>query len=297
MSSCQLEELSRGQRDRLAFIDLTLRFLGEIRRMDLVSRFGVTIVSATRDFALYKKLASSNIVFNGSSKIYECGDPFKPLFSFSTEQVMTWISLGFGDSEPSRLKPVVSCETSGIMQHPNIEILSVISRSINLTRIAKIEYLTLEDGLSKREIVPFALAENEHGWSVRAFDRLTQQFMDFILTRIIDAKIVSGDIRDEETQQADKQWNRYVELEIVPHPTNVRNIEPIETEFNMTDGILKVSVRAPLAGYTLRRWNVDCSEKHSIKSSECQLWLSNYQTLYGVSNLSIVPGYESSKTV
>jgi hypothetical protein len=121
--------------------------------------------------------------------------------------------------------------------------------------------------------------------------------MDFAMIQIMTAEIGAGEIREEETQQKDIQWNRYVELELVPHPTNVRNIEAIETEFNMKDGVLKLLVRAPLVGYTLCRWKVDCSEKLSIKNSECLLWLRNRQTLYGVKNLAIVPGYDPSKKI
>ncbi len=36
-----LAELTQPQRDRLAFIELRLRFLGEIRRQDLVARFSI----------------------------------------------------------------------------------------------------------------------------------------------------------------------------------------------------------------------------------------------------------------
>ena len=39
MSSDRLSGMSQAQRDRLAFVELRLRFMGEIRRQDLVARF------------------------------------------------------------------------------------------------------------------------------------------------------------------------------------------------------------------------------------------------------------------
>jgi len=66
----------------------------------------------------------------------------------------------------------------------------------------------------------------------------------------------------------------------------------IELDYGMINGMAKVKVRAALAGYFLRRWGVDCSEKHSLKGAEYQLWLNNRQTLYGVENLLIAPGYD-----
>jgi hypothetical protein len=59
----------------------------------------------------------------------------------------------------------------------------------------------------------------------------------------------------------------------------------------MEKGMLEVNVRAAMAGYLLRRWNVDCSEKGSLSGPEYQLYLQNSQTLYGVENLAIAPGY------
>jgi predicted DNA-binding transcriptional regulator YafY len=195
--------------------------------------------------------------------------------------------------EPLETNPLVPSEIPSISKDPNLEVLSVISRSIFLQQATSIEYLSRSKGPSRREIVPFALADCEYGWVVRAYDRLSDQFRNFDLARISVAAIITGRIRVEETQAKDIQWNRYVELELVPHPTNVGHPKVVEAEFKMSAGMNKVWVRAPLVAYTLHRWNVDCSERHTLKGSEYQLWLRNRQTLYGVSNLSLAPGYEA----
>ncbi len=51
------------------------------------------------------------------------------------------------------------------------------------------------------------------------------------------------------------------------------------------------NIRAAVAGYFLRRWNIDCSEDHSLRGNEYHLWLKNYPALYGVDNLLIAPAY------
>jgi len=287
-----MSEISQVQKERLSFIDLRLRFAGEVRRMDLVDRFALQSAAATRDFALYKQMAPNNVIYNGSGKFYERGETFKPLFNFNIDRILIWISQGLGDSAPSQLSSVVPFEAPCISKNIDAEILSVISRSIFLRKIVAIEYLPLEEVLTNREFVPFALADTGYGWVVRGFDRLTGQFMSFDLARISEAGIISGEISEEETQTKDILWNRHVELELVPHPNNIRQPEAIAKEYNMTDCVLKVWVRAPLAAYTLHRWNVDCSEKHRLKGGEYHLWLRNRQTLYGVNNLSLAPGYE-----
>ena len=81
-------------------------------------------------------------------------------------------------------------------------------------------------------------------------------------------------------------------LQLVPHPNNVQFPTAIEMDYGMSDGVLNLNVRAALAGYLLRRWNVDCTENASLKGGEYQLWLRNQQTLYGAENLEIAPGYQ-----
>jgi hypothetical protein len=73
MSKEQLADLTQPQRDRLAFVELRVRFIGEIRRQDLVSRFGIQSAAATRDLALYKDLAPGNIDYDAKGKSYVWG--------------------------------------------------------------------------------------------------------------------------------------------------------------------------------------------------------------------------------
>lgn len=60
----------------------------------------------------------------------------------------------------------------------------------------------------------------------------------------------------------------------------------------MREGVLELNIRAAMAGYLLRRWNVDCTENASLSGPEYQLYLRNRQTLYGAENLTIAPGYQ-----
>ena len=46
-----------------------------------------------------------------------------------------------------------------------------------------------------------------------------------------------------------------------------------------------------MAGYLLRRWNVDCSPHASLKGAEYQLQLANLEVLDEAENRTITPGY------
>ena len=49
----------------------------------------------------------------------------------------------------------------------------------------------------------------------------------------------------------------------------------------MKNGVLKINLSTAVAGYALRRWNVDCSPKHSLKGGEYHLALKNLEALDG----------------
>jgi hypothetical protein len=115
--------------------------------------------------------------------------------------------------------------------------------------------------------------------------RNREAFIDFVITRIADAMISDSEPQEHETREADIQWNRIVEMELVAHP-KLPHPETIEMNYAMQDGVLKVNVRAAVAGYVLRRWNVGCTENHSLKGAEYHLWLRDRQALYFAHELS-----------
>jgi hypothetical protein len=287
----ETEKFTQPQRDRLAFIELRVRFLGEIRRQDLFTRFNIQAAAASRDLATYKELVPGNIDYDSKSKVYLRAELFRPLFDFGPTRVLTWLTKGYGDNEPTRHSPPIPTEAATEISNPDLETLSVITRAIFRKVAVKITYRALTSGMTSREIVPFALADSGSRWHVRAYDRRSNEFRDFVLARVADASFVEGMIADAERPDQDIQWNRIVELELVPHPANMRNPDTIEAEYGMSDGRLVVRIKAALVGYMLRRWNVDCTPDHSLKGGENHLWLKNRQALYGVANLILAPGY------
>lgn len=293
MSSDQLLAMTQSQRDRLAFLELRLRFVGEFRRQDLVERFGIQAAAATRDIGQYKELGPRNLDYDTKRKVYVRADWFRPVFDFAASRVLTWLSQGFGDGEPMRVRQLVACEGSELSVNLDLEMLSVLTRAIHKKAAVEISYRALSSGLTTREIVPFALADNGQRWHVRAFDRRSGDFRDFVLTRIADARAITGAVQERETSDQDIQWNRIAEIELVPHPANVQHPDTIEAEYGMENGALRMRLRAAMAGYLMRRWNVDCTEDHSLKGAEYHLWLRNRQALYGVTNLVLAPGYEA----
>lgn len=297
MSKEQLSDLTQTQRDRLAFVELRVRFIGEIRRQDLVSRFGIQSAAATRDLALYKDLAPGNIDYDAKGKSYVLGADFLPVFDFPPERVLSWLTQGFGDGEPMRLKAWVASESPSKLTHPHLDVLASVTRSIHQGCPLGVEYHSISSGQSDREIVPFALIDNGLRWHVRAFDRKSQEFRDFVITRIKRPIVLRGvPVAPQEVSDQDIQWTRILELDLVPHPGQPHP-EISEMDYSMERGILKMKLRAAMAGYILRKWSVDCSPTHKLNGPEHRLWLRNHLALYGVRSAVLAPGYESPEPV
>ncbi|HEB93387.1 MAG TPA: WYL domain-containing protein [Gammaproteobacteria bacterium] len=286
----ELAGISRPQQERLSHIDFRAWFIGQVGRSGLVARFGMGDAAATRDLALYRELAPQNLTYNAKTKIYTPAAGFKPIYQHKASQVLAALSQGFGEDFIGDSHPMLACETPAQLNSPELPILAILTRAIYQNKRVRIYYVSPESGSSRRDIAPFVLVDNGLRWHVRGFDRKRKAFIDFVINRISKAKLLDEEPEEHETREADIQWNRIVEMEVVPHP-KIKHPEAIAMDYAMEDGVRKQNVRASQAGYVLRRWNVDCTEDHSLQGAEYQLWLRNRAALYGVENLVLVPGY------
>ncbi|MFB2814138.1 WYL domain-containing protein [Shewanella xiamenensis] len=289
MTQLSLNSLTLAQRERLAHIDFVLMFKGEARRTDLVERFNIAPSVATQDFARYKEIAPQNVIYDEKRKQHLKTASFISLFDFDVIRTLATLSQGFGDGFLRQGFPTITCESPYRLNRPAIQVVAAISEGIYKASPLKITYHSLSSGKSVREIVPHTLVDTGLRWHVRAFDRASNEFRDFVLSRIESAKLHSNEPKEHEQQAKDKQWNRIVELELVPHPS-INHKEAIERDYQMEQGALKIDIRAALAGYLLRLWNVDCSQAHTLTGPELHLALKNHQALYGVENLILAPG-------
>ena len=289
-----LADISQAQQERLIHIDIRVRFQGIIKRDDIVIRFGVSKPAATRDLALYRACAPDNLIFDGKLRAYRRSGHFSPLFDYPDSQAMSAICEGLGDDQVIKISPLIQCETPIALNTPNIDTLSFVTQAIHQKLTLAITYHSMSSGETQREIVPFSLVNNGRRWHVRAFDKRNNRFGDFVVNRIQNACLLTTPIQPEHTKEYDHQWNRMVELHIVPHP-KVKYPKTVEVEYAMNKNGMRCHVRAAVAGYVLRHWNVDCSPEHNLATAS-QLWLSNIDTLYGVEQLVIAPGYPTKRS-
>ncbi len=291
----QLNSLSQAQRERLFYIEVKAFFCGDLTRTDIERRFGVRPAASARDLASYKRLSPYNLVYNAALRNYTPTERFDPLFEHSAERVLAWFRDGFGDSLDLKIQRTVPCEAASDLVKPDLETLAVLTRAIAGRKQVKVNYLSLTTGASTKTLSPLALADTGLRWHLRAYDCERERFADFSITRIVKAKPLEIDIPLNQRIEADVQWARVVRLELVPH-SGVEHPEAIEADYKMKDGMLVLDMRAPLVGYALRRWAVDCTDKNSLDPKSHHLRLRNLQTLYGVESAALAPGYVSQET-
>jgi len=293
----RLDQVSQPQRKRLAYIEFRLLFLGCVNRADLVGRFGLKESAASRDLALYKQLACENISYDTVDRTYRAGKQLKPLFEHQAHLVLTALAEGVEDVIIAGFGSMLPAAVPGRLNVPSIEVLAPIGRALFNGRSLNVTYHSMSSGRTERPLIPLVLVDNGLRWHLRAFDLQHDRYADFVLSRIERAEETDKQADQNDLRRQDSDWQTQLDLVLVPHPT-LSHPDTIAYEYGMTDNQLRLSVRAALAGYLLRRWNVDCTSDHSLHGPEYSLWLKNTAALQEADcrplpNLTLAPGFRS----
>lgn len=274
-------------RERLAFIEYRAFFCGRVKREEIESTFSISEQAATRDLQDYRSMAPGNLVYAAAHRAYVPTKDFAPCFPFEPMRVLSWLSSGFvhglSIGKPARPVPAVRVIELGL---PDLKVLSEVTRAIHMKRVIEVSYLSFSSGETRRQLVPHAIVDNGVRWHVRAYDRAKKRFADFVIARMASPTALPGTILEEEGVLEDHQWNRIVDLELVPHP-DLMHPEVVIREFGMTDGVLRHRCRAAIVGYLLRLWEVDITPQHRLPAAGHHLWLREQAALHGVDSVTL----------
>ena len=294
MTTILLNDLSAAQRQRLAYIEFRVWFFGEVTRKDVLDRFGLATAAGTRDMVLYRDLAPNNVAYEG--KVYRYQPTFTPLFEHQAERVLAMLTAGFGEGEPPSMGESLPHAVPARLNQPPLDILAAVTRAIHGGYPLRLTYHSMKTGAVAREIVPHALVDSGLRWHVRAYDRTKGEFRDLVLTRMeniepIENQSTVNPVQSHELPAADAQWQNEINLDLLPHPAHPHP-SSIARDFGMGAlGALRVTLRAAVAGYVLRQWQVDCSPDARLREREFRLWLADTAQLNGVDNAVLAPGF------
>ncbi|OUS23571.1 WYL domain-containing protein [Thalassotalea sp. 42_200_T64] len=288
----KLKDVSYAQKQRLSYIEFCLMFRGHLTRNDLVQRFEVGLSAGTRDLNLYRELAPKNLDYDSKQKKYFQTANFKPVFNHDARKTLVKLANNISDGFDAIGDINFPVDAPSQLNVPDIFIVAKVVQAILNNKTINIIYTSLSSGSKARDVVPHSIIDNGLRWHVRAYDKNTNSFRDFVLTRMSKVTIKADIPEVFQEKSEDHQWNRKIPLHIEPHPNNVKFPTAIAMDYGMTNKILEIEIRAALVGYLLRRWNVDCTEDASLSGGEYQLWLKNSKSIFGAENLAIAPGFQ-----
>ncbi len=281
-------QLTQPQQQRLRFIDFCLYYFGEIARADLIAKFQTGLASCTRDLALYKEMAPQNLELRHQTKLYYRTAEFSPLFLHDDALVLNRLSESATDWLPERLQQHSYSLDAIRLLKPRSGLVPVLLQAIYQQQAVLCRYVSLSSGEQQRELVPHTLINNGHRWHVRAFDRKSGQFRDFVLNRLLEVKPLHS-APMEEQRSADIAWQQLCVIRLKPHPGHLYP-QAIELDYGMQQGTLELEIRSAVLGYLMQQWQVDCSPDASLDYKQYPLALANQEVLTQLTDLTLFPG-------
>lgn len=253
------------RKERLRYIDTKLFWTGSIRREDICQAFGIHTTNASKDIQTYIQCAEKNLVYDRRDKIYRATPDFVPVsrtHEVSNLLAYTNLNIPWHGVSPDFL---YSAELP--LRQPEAVITRNLLLSIREQAGIEITYRSMNhpNGIT-RVIYPKVIIFDGLRWHTRAFDQETEEYRDFVLSRISSTgALISADKLPE-----DKDWQELVTLVIKPHSDLTPDqATMIEYDYQMKKGILEIPTRKPIAKYIIRLLNLDTDLKPPRQHIEC----------------------------
>lgn len=257
---------SLPQAERLAYIDLCIRYLGSITRAEIMSEFKVAPAAASKDLALYRELKPNNSRIDTSTKkTVIVIDSYSHLVSFSVHTALNLIQFGFSRSELMRKMPMLPVEEVDPLYQPERlkeDQVAAVTRAIKNKCAILCTYGSKSGDHRVRTLFPHALFMDRKNWYFRAYDRNESEpelsgFKNFKLSRIFNV-VQAFDITSTPMEQIDKEWNEKTTF-IITFKSHLDHevIDEISREFSISGSVHSVTCRAALACYIKTNWKID----------------------------------------
>lgn len=232
-----------------------------MNRGDLMEIFGVSVNQASTDLNRYLELAPGIMLCDRSERTYVPGDHFAPKFLLpDAGRYLSQLHLldqGIVERSDAWLGSRPEFEASPTpARGVEAPILRSILKAIENSEAIEVRYKSMSNPEPVwRWIAPHALGFDGFRWHARAWCLKDEVFKDFVLSRMLKER---GRTPSEIDPQADLNWNRKVELEVVPHPalSEAQRAE-IALDYGMSNGSASLSVGGAMLYYTRRRLGLD----------------------------------------
>lgn len=269
---------------RFEFLEHRLFWAGRIGLADLIEAFSLSRTQASLDIKAYMNDYPDHLVYDKTAKTYVPGKDFEAHYASldadSHLAKLLSMSLGadveYGSWEkfsPDMLAPAVPARGA------QAEITRDVLLAIEKRRILQISYQSMSSpDPTDRSIAPHAIAHDGFRWHARALCLKDNIFKDFVLGRMLKAKL--GDIIEFDPGE-DNDWATEITLTIAPHPDlseNQRRV--VALDYGMDKGSADLKVRKSMLFYTLKRLGLD-TDPAARRPQDQQIVLLNRDEVIG----------------
>jgi hypothetical protein len=287
-SPAPAEALRWSIEQRLGFIEERLFWLGAVNRTDLVRRFGVSMSQASGDIARYLAREPAGVSYDKSAKRYVAGEAFRPVLAAPSAArflgELRLVDIGILSADDTILGTVPPFDAAPVPERRiDAFVLRAAVRAMREHAAFDVLYQSMSRVEPTRRIIePHALAHDGFRWHVRAFDRDSGEFRDFVLGRLSKPK-PAGPAKSAPADDAD--WQSFVALVIAPHPgLTAAQARAIAIDYGIRGGSASLRVRRALLFYALRRLGLDvaadvrpASEQHIVLVNRAEVAAARMQ--------------------
>lgn len=268
---------------RYRYIELIALWEGCLKTRQLCDTFGIGRQQANKDLSSYRRgLIRGDLVYDAVAKHYFPSEDFVP--TMTQGLASEYLQMAAQQSDVQQILgdlPVASANVEVIaapLREVPASLLRPIIRAMAESRRIDVDYVSLNNpDREGRIIVPHTLVWTGYRWHVRAWCEKNLDFRDFVLSRFRgDADLMEKSDRQESDDQA---WHTHITLEITPDKRlALDQQEVIAHDYGMTDGHLRLAVRAKLAPYLLQLLNLNVGKQLDDPRAQ-QIVLANHQEI------------------
>ncbi|EHQ57539.1 hypothetical protein OMB55_00012730 [gamma proteobacterium HIMB55] len=268
---------------RYRYIELIALWEGRLTTRQLCETFGIGRQQANKDLTSYRRgLTRGDLVYDAVAKYYSPSEDFAP--TLTQGLASEYLQMAAQQSDVQQILgdlPVASANVEVIaapLREVPASLLRPIIRAMAESRRIDVDYVSLNNpDREGRIIVPHTLVWTGYRWHVRAWCEKNLDFRDFVLSRFRgDADLMDA---SDHTEADDQAWHTHVTLEITPdNRLTPDQQEVIAHDYGMTNGQLKLTVRAKLAPYLLQLLNLNVGKQLEDARAQ-QIVLANYDEI------------------
>ncbi len=288
------QNLKWNTRQRLAYIETKAYYTGSVSRSDVALTFAMSDPAATKDLKLYNDLAPDNLVYKQSefgfipsgnfAQAFSDLDPAPVLDLIASNSPSLWLA-----TEGKPIYGLKAVALPRLTRLPDKTIVAQLTRAMFQNKKLRIIYASLHDRKHEqhRLIEPHSIVNTGLRWHARAYNEQHFDFRDFVLSRILEAELISE--AAESSVDYDEDWTETLTLELAPHPglTPKQQLN-LHVDFSEDGKTVQLTVRRALIGYALRALSVDTTVDRSLNPNAFQLVLLNREEIEIYANWALM---------